>query len=297
MKYAQLDVERDPESQGFRAGVYDVILAANVLHATRNLHATMDRTMGLLAPGGVLVLLETTRHPSWFDISTGLIHGWQIFEDELRGDHPLLPASDWARLLTAHGAVEVHGYPSAGSPAEILGQHVILARAPLTGAERAADHRGSLVERPAAIAQVCATGDGRTFRDRLAAAPGEDAQELLVEFVRGRVAQVLRLDAEALSADQRLMDLGVDSLMAVELRNLLVAGLAVDRKLPATLIFDYPTIESIASFIRCEVLQLVAAPPSGLADATSPTADSAAVLESMDEDEVEALLNKTLGAL
>jgi acyl transferase domain-containing protein len=293
VEYAQLNIERDPEAQGFQAGAYEVILAANVLHATRNLHDTIDRTMRLLAPGGVLVLLETTSHPSWFDVSTGLIHGWQIFEDDLRGDHPLLPASDWERLLNSHGAVAVQTYPSAASPAGVLGQHVVIARAPLTGTS-AADQNVSLSARQQSASAVPEAAE--PLRDRLTAATADEAHELLVEFVRARLAGVLRLDADALGTDQRLMDLGVDSLMAVEFRNLLVAGLHLDRKLPATLIFDYPTIDAIASFIGRDVLELGGNRDAAVAAETVAAGNTAAI-ESMDDDEVEALLNKTLGAL
>ncbi len=189
VEYAQLDAERDPADQGFEAGTYDVVIAANVLHATRNLHTTADRALGLLGPGGILVLLETTRHPSWFDISTGLIHGWQIFEDELRGDHPLLGAGEWEQVLRAHGAASVESYPPAGSPAGILGQHVIVARGPLTSTASApAGHRA---RRTAPAVAVTATAVPTVrFADRIAGVTPEESHDLLVELVRATVAQV-----------------------------------------------------------------------------------------------------------
>ena len=76
----------------------NVVVAANVLHATRDLRATVDRARSLLAPGGLLVLSETTRHPHYFDITTGLIEGWQSFDDDLRADNPLIGAERWVDL-------------------------------------------------------------------------------------------------------------------------------------------------------------------------------------------------------
>ena len=294
LDYAQLDVERDPEDQGFKPGSFDIVVAANVLHATRNLHSTVERAFRLLVPGGVLVLLETTRHPSWFDISTGLIHGWQLFEDELRSDHPLIGTSDWATLLEAHGSSGVQVYPAPGSPAEILGQHVIVARAPLgnvSGGTVSAVTRGEERDNSPATTEPVLTA-------QLASMTPDEARDTLIEFVRGRVAKVLRLETDALQAEQRLMDLGVDSLMAVELRNLLVSGLALECKLPATLIFDYPTVHAIAGYIARDVLRLQEALPAAVAARADGTLlDTAAVLDDMDDAAVEALLNKTLGAL
>jgi acyl transferase domain-containing protein/SAM-dependent methyltransferase/acyl carrier protein len=296
--YAQFDIERDPEAQGFVPGSYDVIVAANVLHATRNLHATMDRTLRLLAPGGILVLLETTRHPSWFDVSTGLIHGWQIFDDELRGDHPLIAAGAWSALLSGHGAIGVDTYPAAGSPAEILGQHVVVARAPLTGVSAVLPVRSAPGMHAAVPAVAGQPAPQEGLREKLIGVTDLEARELLTEFVLGNVARVLRLEPGALGTDQRLMDLGVDSLMAVELRNLLMSGLQLERKLPATLIFDYPTVDAIVAFLASDVLRAQAAVEQ---PADVPTGDAgedaSTAIDDMDEAAVEALLNKTLGAL
>ena len=57
---------------------------------------TLAHVRSLLAPGGVLVAFESTRHPRWFDVTTGLIEGWQRFEDAWRTDVPLIDADTLA---------------------------------------------------------------------------------------------------------------------------------------------------------------------------------------------------------
>jgi len=51
-----LDIERDPLAQGFAGGSADIVIAANVLHATADLRTTLANTVKLLAPGGALLL-------------------------------------------------------------------------------------------------------------------------------------------------------------------------------------------------------------------------------------------------
>ena len=104
---------------------------------------------------------------------------------------------------------------------------------------------------------------------------------------------VLRLPlADAPGRNDRLMDLGMDSLMAVQLRNLLGTGLALDRRLPATLMFDHPTIDELAQFLQCEFAAPAVAP--GKPESAKPAPVSAVQVAAMSEAEVEALLLQRL---
>lgn len=106
---ASLDIERDPVPQ-IGAEPFDVIVAANVIHATVDLAATMRHVHRLLAPGGALVLLETTRKASWTDIIFGITDGWWRFADlDLRPDHPLLSIPRWQAFLEGAGFSDPRG--------------------------------------------------------------------------------------------------------------------------------------------------------------------------------------------
>ena len=116
--------------------------------------------------------------------------------------------------------------------------------------------RQSAMFQPAAAAVAVASaastqnGNGATsaFAAELLSTTREDRHDRLVEFVREHVVQVLRLArGRVVDRRHRLMDLGLDSLMAVELRNRLGRGLNVP--VPATVVFDYPTIDAVAGFL------------------------------------------------
>src|SRR5262249_25468803 len=70
-----LDIERDPQEQGLPAHGFDIILAANVLHATADLRETLGHLKRLLAPSGLLVLVEGTQRQHWADLTFGLLDG------------------------------------------------------------------------------------------------------------------------------------------------------------------------------------------------------------------------------
>lgn len=99
-----LDIGQDPASQGFLDHAYDLIIAANVLHATRSLRQTLSNVRQLLKPGGYLVMLEITC-PDVVAPATmaGTFEGWWAGHGHGRPFGPLVTAAEWERLLPSTG--------------------------------------------------------------------------------------------------------------------------------------------------------------------------------------------------
>ncbi|KAI4940246.1 Type I Iterative PKS [Alternaria arbusti] len=103
MNFKKLDVEHDPETQDFKPASYDVIVAANVLHATSDMHRTMTHARQLLRPGGRLILLEMTNRLLAASVIFGTLPGWWNASEEWRTGGPLLTESQWENLLRSTG--------------------------------------------------------------------------------------------------------------------------------------------------------------------------------------------------
>lgn len=127
-----LDIEHPPAEQGFAEGQYDLVIAANVLHATRSLPDALRHVRQLLAPGGTLLLYEVTSRWRWTDLSFGLTDGWWCYADQ-RAGHPLLSPEQWRALLPSCGFAKVEALPEGQG----LGQSVFLAQADAAGPNRA----------------------------------------------------------------------------------------------------------------------------------------------------------------
>ena len=95
---------------------------------------------------------------------------------------------------------------------------------------------------------------GAALAVRLAATPEDEREGLLVDLVRAQVATVLgHASPEMVDVQRAFKELGFDSLAAVELRNRL--NTATGLRLPATLIFDYPTTSAAARHLLDELAQ------------------------------------------
>lgn len=131
VEYQLLDIEKNPVEQGFSAHSFDLVIAANVLHATADLRKTLQHVQQLLSSEGVLVLLECTRPLRFADVIVGLTDGWWRFtDDEIRRSHALISAVQWEGLLTTSGFTEVAFTPKPDGEDILSKQSVILARGP-----------------------------------------------------------------------------------------------------------------------------------------------------------------------
>jgi acyl transferase domain-containing protein/NADPH:quinone reductase-like Zn-dependent oxidoreductase/SAM-dependent methyltransferase len=131
VSYRVLDIEKDPSQQGFDLHSFDVVIAANVLHATADLAQTLENIQTLLCPEGLLLLLEATRPLRFTDMIVGLTEGWWRFTDkEIRSSHALLSEEKWRELLSARGFSEVAISPERDGSDVLSNQKLILARGP-----------------------------------------------------------------------------------------------------------------------------------------------------------------------
>lgn len=101
-----LDAEQDPLEQGFTENTYDLIVASNALHVTRNLEKTLTALCRLLRPGGQLILHEVTR-PDNIEVgfSFGLLPGWWPDATDDRPMSPVVSEARWDQIMRASGFV------------------------------------------------------------------------------------------------------------------------------------------------------------------------------------------------
>ena len=99
MDFKVLDVEAEPPDG--LLGNKDLIIATNVVHATKSLKETCTHIRKLLHKNGILCLVELTRNLDWFDLVFGPLEGWWRFEDGRK--HAIADVQFWELSLNAAG--------------------------------------------------------------------------------------------------------------------------------------------------------------------------------------------------
>ncbi|WP_035796302.1 type I polyketide synthase [Kitasatospora mediocidica] len=186
---------------------------------------------------------------------------WGLWEDD-GGMAATLDATDRQRIsrgsMAALGSAEglalfdVAG--PAGSAVLIPALLDIAALRAQAGAGVAPLLRGLIRTQPRRATAGGADGGAQSLADQLAGLSPAERTRYLLNLVRAQVAAVLgHSDAGEVEPSAAFKELGFDSLTAVELRNRL--GAVTGLRLPATLIFDYPTPTALADHLRAELPQ------------------------------------------
>ena len=138
------------------------------------------------------------------------------------------------------------------------------------------------------------------FRAMLADAPIQERTPLLIDKICEQIQRVMGLEeSDIIDPNQPLQELGLDSLMAVELRNILCA--LIGKQLPATLMFKYPTVASLSGFLIGDMFPDEAASEddtSSEQDTAQASGDASAEdddIDDLSDDELAAMLEEELG--
>lgn len=122
--FSTLNVDVSPQEQGFGSHCYDIIIAVNMLHVTRNMDTSLKHARSLLAPGGLLLIWEITRCAPDFDVTYGLLMD-AIHDGERNQGDPFLDGEGWTRALLANGFAQASVMPQDG----FFEEQVIIAQA------------------------------------------------------------------------------------------------------------------------------------------------------------------------
>lgn len=251
LSYDLIDIERPANTAPRHYGRYDLVIAANVLHATRNIAATVQHAKSLLRRGGLLLINEISATTPMMHLTFGLLDGWWLAQDlplRMPGGPALAPSS-WQRVLDGAGFSAVV-LPLA--PLHALGYQLIVAQSdgvivcpgevdPDTAAPPGDENATGINAAVAAPLPVAAASEvpagSAELRARAAAwAAGEKAAATigLSAYLCEQASAILDLERSVLDTPLKPFDevvlgnFGMDSLLSSNLRNRLLKDLEVD---------------------------------------------------------------------
>lgn len=119
ISYSVLNIEDDVAAQGFTENSYDLVIAVEVLHATKNMERTMQNVRKLLKDQGRLVLFESVKEWAALHLIFGILPDWWLGEELERATSPMLSKPSWQRVLQSTGFSGIDmdlGYPHELEP-------------------------------------------------------------------------------------------------------------------------------------------------------------------------------------
>ncbi|KAF9883692.1 hypothetical protein FE257_003076, partial [Aspergillus nanangensis] len=103
VQYRVLDISRDPLEQGFYREEFDLVIAANVLHATPDICQTLQNVRRILKPNGRLFIQELCPETKWVNYVMGLLPGWWNGSEDGRPNEPYMQPEEWDTRLQKTG--------------------------------------------------------------------------------------------------------------------------------------------------------------------------------------------------
>jgi amino acid adenylation domain-containing protein len=255
-----LDVEKPFSRQGLRTESYDLVIAANVLHATRDIRRTVRNVKAALRRNGLLLLNEIAGKNLCMHLSLALLEGWWLYRDaalRIPGCPGLFPDT-WRRLL------ETEGFPSVFFPtksAHDLGLQVIVAES--DGVARDRPHRTTARQTTSSATPPTRTKPANGPTDQLVTGRNDknppnaasfsgrtdetSLQDTVENMLIGMAAAASRLSPKDIDRTAELSAMGFDSILVMQLGSEIKQSFGV--ALTLTAFSQFPTLKSLAAHL------------------------------------------------
>ncbi|MDP4536966.1 SDR family NAD(P)-dependent oxidoreductase [Alkalimonas collagenimarina] len=251
LKTAIFNVEQPVDEQAVERGSYDMVIATNVLHATRNIRNTLRNAKALLKAGGVLILNELSEDSIFCHMTFGLLEGWWLHEDSAIRipECPGLTSLGWKQALEQEGYHDV-AFPQLS--AHPLGQQIIVAKS--NGVQFAQTQPSADTQPPPAAANI--DTDGASIKDETetnvqpVATQAHSVSELK-NTIKQVIADALKYSVNDIQVDESFADYGVDSITGVNVVQALNEALSLT--LHSTCLFDYTNITRLVDHIASQL--------------------------------------------
>ncbi|UCH94697.1 MAG: SDR family NAD(P)-dependent oxidoreductase [Candidatus Aminicenantes bacterium] len=245
VEFRILNIEEDIGQQGYENGNVDVVIAANVLHATRDIAKSLRNTKALLKTNGWLILNEGVNIQDYVTLTFGLLGGWWLFEDEenrLSGS-PLLNTGMWERLLKDEGFDRVVFPGQEMVMSNTIPHHLIVI----------GQSNGLVRKRWAETLSVDSLSKPKSQclpRQQVIKVPNirvQDKREFIEKTIGECLTAVLEIEKCDLDLKKSYSDFGVDSILAIGIVKEINQALGIN--LRSTDLFNYSSIEKLTRHI------------------------------------------------
>ncbi|MBU9709974.1 SDR family NAD(P)-dependent oxidoreductase [Paenibacillus sp. AK121] len=277
LTYKIFNVEESAVGQDIETGGYDIAIATNVLHATRNIRHTLGNVKAALRKNGLILINEISGNSLLNHLTFGLLEGWWLYNDpELRipGSPGLYPER-WQEVL------ENEGFRSVFFPAQEaheVGQQIIVAESDgmLRHQQELEHDKLPLKQRDTGIQPATDVTD-------------EMAEEHVRELIVEKLAEALNVDFSMIDVHESFADYGLDSILGVNFVQDVNQGLGIH--LQTTDIFDYSSVKQLTVYILSQFGDTVLQALGHNADSIEDRKDASREIQAIEDKDKDYVFN------
>ncbi|MCR8978417.1 SDR family NAD(P)-dependent oxidoreductase [Brevibacillus laterosporus] len=272
LNYQTLNVEEPITNQNIHTGAFDIVIAANVLHATKNICQTLRNAKSALKKHGLILLNEMSENTLFTHLTFGLLAGWWLYEDpwlRIPGCPGLYP-HQWQDALEREG---FHSIFFPALQAHELGQQIIVAESDgivrlqeslpaNTGVLKRAHGKDSTSSFTSS--RIAQDSEIRSFSqaENKTKTPGNLVavdDYILEDYVRDRVkvnlSDSIRIDLTKIIDDESFADYGLDSITGVHFVQSI--NDAFNLTLRTTVPFNYSSVNKLTAYLLEEYRDVI----------------------------------------